>query len=313
MHQFSHTDAIAANNKVFDEDFAIKYENTEGMQVLSRIMAKIVLEFDVSGPRKTREESASLMGDPQTLSIGSKAQHSAPSEDFPYPLIRPGIKLMDFACGTGLFTQRLFPYLQGDSHTEVVGIDISRPFLDSFDKKAAANRSERLSISSYLYDIIDPAKQAELDAKFGGQFDVIVCTISYHHIENYRDVTKKLATFLRPGGWLLILDFYNEDVESCEQSENATNAVRHMGGLKVDSMNDTLGPYSGLINVSSARETRAHLWQKREFIENHLTKSVNEKMDAGELNSKLDASGDTVYLVEVSFILAVGQAGPTNK
>ena len=79
-----------------------------------------------------------------------------------------------------------------------------------------------------------------------------------------------------------------------------------MGGLKVDALNKTLGEYSNLANVSSAREARVYLWQEQPFIEHHLPGEINEKLKNNQLRSKI-SNGTTVYLVETSLILAIGQ------
>ncbi|CAL1217629.1 unnamed protein product [Candida parapsilosis] len=162
-------------------------------------------------------------------------------------------------------------------------------------------------MKSYEYDVLDSNIQPEL-TKFNNYFDFIFSTISYHHIHNYQQVTKKLVDFLKPGGWMFIIDFYNEDVEDIDETDerSLSNEVQHMGGLKIDKLNHTLGEYSGLVNVSSAREFRANLWQPDVFIRSHSTKAMVDKMNDGELESK-EIEGQMNYLVETSFIFAIGQ------
>ncbi|CAL1206013.1 unnamed protein product [Candida parapsilosis] len=162
-------------------------------------------------------------------------------------------------------------------------------------------------MKSYEYDVLDSNIQPEL-TKFNNYFDFIFSTISYRHIHNYQQVTKKLVDFLKPGGWMFIIDFYNEDVEDIDETDerSLSNEVQHMGGLKIDKLNHTLGEYSGLVNVSSAREFRANLWQPDVFIRSHSTKAMVDKMNDGELESK-EIEGQMNYLVETSFIFAIGQ------
>lgn len=61
-----------------------------------------------------------------------------------------------------------------------------------------------------------------------------------------------------------------------------------------------------MVNVSSAREFRANLWQPDVFIRSHSTKAMVDKMNNGELESK-EIDGQMNYLVETSFIYAIGQ------
>ncbi|KAK6459589.1 methyltransferase [Scheffersomyces xylosifermentans] len=306
-----HKEAIAANLKAFTADFATKYDKLDAINALSMLAAKSMLEFDPSKPRKTKKESEPVRGDPSKPFSGFTVENTLPdpstfAEKFPHSAFKPGMKLMDFACGTGLVTMKLAPYLQKKGVlTEVVGVDINKDFLARFNSKAQDVVSDELSIKSHVYDILDPEVQSELDEKFGAKFDVIICTYSYHHLDSYRDVTKKLASFLRPGGWIYIVDFYNEDLEKNWQTADPGSSVRHMGGLKVDVLNDTLTNFCGLTNASSAREGRAKLWQPKVFIESHTTQDTIDKLARDELPSKDDGE---VYLIDNSYIMAVAQA-----
>lgn len=315
MTEDQHKLAIEANIKVFDSKMAEDYDKRDAMQFLSIFFAKSLLEFDVSSPRKTPEESNKLVGDPEQANNGFSPDKSLPDPDtfgtqFPYSVFKPGMKMMDFACGTGILTQYFAPYLATnlDQTSDIIGVDINSTFLAKYNEKASHVNAtyDGVAMTSYLCDILDPTAQ-QVVSQFEGAMDLITCTLSYHHIDNYEKVTQKLATFLRPGGWLFIVDFYNEDVEtSVSATKSASEAVRHMGGLKVDALNKTLGEYSNLTNVSSAREARVYLWQEQPFIEHHLPDEINEKLKNKQLRSKI-SNGTTVYLVETSLILAVGQ------
>ena len=316
----AHKQAIEENKRAFDEAFAKKYEKRESHNLLSFLFVKHILEFDLSLPikRKSVKESEAILGDGHLPLNGFTRENTLPDpstylEKYPKSIIRPGMKLLDFACGTGMVTELFVPYLTGDddvSKSEIVGIDIGPTFLSYFNKRAAKLSNNKVSMKSYEYDVIDPNVQTEL-TKFNNYFDFIFSTISYHHIHNYQQVTKKLAEFLRPGGWMFIIDFYNEDVEEVDDSyisenRDVAHGVQHMGGLKIDKLNHTLGDLAGLINVSSAREFRTTLWQPREFIINHSTQATVEKMNAGALESK-EVDGEVNYLIETSLIYAIGQ------
>ncbi|KAF7294563.1 Methyltransf-11 domain-containing protein [Mycena indigotica] len=49
---------------------------------------------------------------------------------------------------------------------------------------------------------------SELD---GDKFDVVVCSAAYHHLESIEATTGVLAFFLKPGGYLLVVDFTTSD------------------------------------------------------------------------------------------------------
>lgn len=308
----SHNDAIAANLEEFSADFATWYDGLDTTKALSLLFSKILLEFDINRKRKTLEESSKVLGnpDPKMEAIGFNMADSLPNIDefktkYPHSLFKPGIKILDFACGTGIVTQYLAPYLEDkEEKSEIVGIDISEGLLKTFDRRAKKmEKFEGVSVESCQADILDP----NFDHDYEGQFDVIYSTIAYHHIENYQEATKKLVSYLRPGGWLFIIDFYNEDVESTERDPPVTASVRHMGGLKIDTLNHTLEEYSHLTNVSSAREIRTFVWEPAPFIESHSTTEYIEKLHSNSLRSKKGTNGEDLYLIEASIILAIGQ------
>ncbi|KAI5948959.1 hypothetical protein KGF57_005022 [Candida theae] len=336
----AHQQAIAENKRAFDEAFAEKYEKRDSQILLSYLFVKHILEFDLSVPvkRKSLDESEPLLGDGHLPFNGFTRENTLPDPatyltKFPNSIFRPGMKMLDFACGTGMVTELFVPYLiggdaSGDNGTksEIVGIDIGPVFLKYFNDRAAKlNNDHQLSMKSYEYDVLDPEIEPEL-AQFNNHFDFIFSTISYHHIHNYEQVTTKLADFLKPGGWMFIVDFYNEDVEQIDDDDDdddddaranahdrdVSHGVQHMGGLKINKLNRTLGDLAGLVNVSSAREFRTTLWQPRSFILNHSKQSMVDKMNAGELESR-DLDGEVNYLIETSLIYAIGQKPEKKK
>lgn len=298
----SHQHAVEANIRVFDQEFADNYDKRDSVQVITVASTRILLEFDTSNPtaRKSPEETSRAIEpskDPETL-----ADVATFATKFPHSAFKPGIKLMDFACGTGIVTEKLYPYLAGDKDTSIVGVDINEILLNSFDLKAKAAPAN-VHVESHVCDVL--TTEPEVQAKFESSFDVVICTMSYHHLENYRDITTTLATFLKKGGWLFIIDFYNEDVETEEpQAADEHSAVRHMGGLKISALNETLHE-SGLSNVSSAREVVVPIWQPRKFGETHSSKKALDDLNSGKLPSR-DGTTEKEYLIDTSLILSCG-------
>ncbi|CAI5759688.1 unnamed protein product [Candida verbasci] len=305
----NHKDTVDANLKLFNEELSAKYQQREAHNILPIYFIQHLLNFDLKAPRRTLDESSIILGDPDLPCNGLTIEKDLPDpktfiSEHPDTPFKPGAKILDFACGPGMVTELLAPYLKSSTKkSELIGMDINPIFLKSFEERAEKVNDENLTMKSYEYDILDDSIQDDLK-KFENYFDVIVCTISYHHIYNYEEVTKKLVTFLKKSGWLFIVDFYNEDVELKNAPANA--AVQHMGGLKTDKLNYVLGDYSGLKNVSSAREFRTWVWNDESFICSHMNESVLQDFKAGKLRSREDK--DMVeYLVPVSLIYAVGQ------
>uniref|UniRef100_A0A0W0F6D2 Methyltransferase domain-containing protein n=1 Tax=Moniliophthora roreri TaxID=221103 RepID=A0A0W0F6D2_MONRR len=90
------------------------------------------------------------------------------------PFDKESTTVMDFACGTGLVANVLVP------HSKVLtGIDISEGMINQFTQ-----RFEKQGLSSEK------------------------CSMAYHHFDpvTLLDTTKILASFIRPGGYLVIVD-----------------------------------------------------------------------------------------------------------
>ena len=182
-----------------------------------------------------------MIGDPEQPYNGFSPDKSLPDPhtfgtQFPGSVFKPGMKMMDFACGTGILTQYFAPYLatNSDQTSDIIGVDINSTFLAKYNEKASHVNAtyDGVAMTSYLCDILDPTAQ-EVVSQFEGSMDLITCTLSYHHIDNYEKVTQKLSTFLRPGGWLFIVDFYNEDVEtSCFRYQKCIRSCQTHGWLE---------------------------------------------------------------------------------
>ncbi|KAI0806738.1 S-adenosyl-L-methionine-dependent methyltransferase [Fomes fomentarius] len=103
---------------------------------------------------------------------------------------------MDYACGTGMVSQQLCQYVKS-----VVGIDISQASVDLYNAQAVNQGLEPEEMRAVCTEL--KGVPGELD---GIKFDVIVCCASYHHFPSIEDTTRVLASFLKPGGSLLVAD-----------------------------------------------------------------------------------------------------------
>lgn len=196
-------------------------------------------------------------------------------------------RLLDFACGTGIMIENIVKYFD-----EVVGADINENLLSIF--------SSRYKGKAYKIDIL----QESTDIL--GVFDVIVCTLAYHHLDDYEAITAKLAQLLVPGGKLFIVDLYNSDVEVMDprKSESVNNSVTHMGGLKKDSLKETLTKAGLKPDLKFA--LNQPIWQMADFIVNHGTQKLIDDYKSGKLESK-EIDGQTFYSFETDLVMAIGQ------
>lgn len=100
--------------------------------------------------------------------------------------VRPGHRVIDFACGTGTNLARL-----AGSGAELVGVDASEPMLEIARRKAPAAELVRGDVTAVS---LRPADRA-------------VCTYALSMIPDWEAALANFARHLRPAGVLVVLDF----------------------------------------------------------------------------------------------------------
>lgn len=106
--------------------------------------------------------------------------------------LAPGMKLLDYGCGTGLVTLALQPQVG-----EIVAADSSAGMLAALRGKIE---------SSGLPNVRTLPVDLEAEDLAEGGFDVIVSSMTLHHIQQADLVVRKLAQALVEGGLLAIAD-----------------------------------------------------------------------------------------------------------
>lgn len=125
-------------------------------------------------------------------------------------------ELLDFAAGTGLLAMLLAPRCKS-----VTALDQSEAMIQQLRNKLDAQTgADRISnIIPVVADILDQDSTSQ--QLRGKQFDVITCTNAYHHISDPKKVTQALARYLKPGGYLAVVDLIKT-----ERSVEIHNAPR---------------------------------------------------------------------------------------
>ncbi|KAJ6606223.1 S-adenosyl-L-methionine-dependent methyltransferase [Mycena vulgaris] len=130
---------------------------------------------------------------------------------------------MDYACGTGIVSRRLAPHCK-----TLLGVDISQGMVDQFNKGVESDGSPYLLVwgvslvSTEMRTGIPSDKMHAVRAELKGEepelegatFDVVLCSLAYHHITDIAAVTRVLAFFLKPGGTLLVVDYPKMDTST---------------------------------------------------------------------------------------------------
>ncbi|KAK0569165.1 hypothetical protein OC861_001201 [Tilletia horrida] len=134
-------------------------------------------------------------------------------------------ELLDFACGTGLTTSLLAPQCK-----HVVGVDLSQPMLDQFQAKL--NQQDSEPSASPLSSLASKIELVQADLLGSGEgkeklegrkFDVVLCTMSFHHFSDPMHATKVLSGYLKPGGKLAIVDFLQLQLSERDRGHDASH------------------------------------------------------------------------------------------
>lgn len=110
--------------------------------------------------------------------------------------LTPGMKVADVGAGTGLFLQPLVRAV--GRFGRVFAVDIAPDLLAFMDQRI---RDEGLSIAETVLCTETSAALAP------GSVDLVFTCDTYHHFEYPRSTLASLHEAIRPGGWLVIVDF----------------------------------------------------------------------------------------------------------
>jgi ubiquinone/menaquinone biosynthesis C-methylase UbiE len=111
--------------------------------------------------------------------------------------LKPGERVADLGSGPGYFTLR-FARVVGPSG-KVYGVDISREMLDYLAKQASAEHL--MNIQPVLAGPHDPKLPP-------ASVDVVFICDTLHHISDRATYYPLLLRALKPGGWLVNIDFH---------------------------------------------------------------------------------------------------------
>ena len=111
------------------------------------------------------------------------------------PLTRE-MEALDYGCGSGLVTLGLQPFVG-----RISGADSSQGMLDVLQGKLREKQ-----IGNVACQLLDLEKQG-LDRSY----DLIVSSMTMHHVQDVAALIGSLAAALKPGGWLALADLETED------------------------------------------------------------------------------------------------------
>ena len=125
--------------------------------------------------------------------------------------LAPDMDVLDFGCGTGLLTLQLQPHVQS-----ITGIDSSEGMLAILNEKIH-------------YGNILNVKTRQIDLDRGdvltGQYNLIISSMTLHHIRNVPALLAQFYQVLPPSGWIAIADLDPDGGKFHEDN----NGVFHFG------------------------------------------------------------------------------------
>lgn len=126
-----------------------------------------------------------------------RAQWQKPEEVVKNLSLKDGYVIADIGAGTGYFTRRFAEAVR--PHGTALGLDIEPAMVEYMREDA-----RKLNLDNYVSRRIKP-DNPELSPK---SVDVIFVCNTLHHIEDRVAYLRRLSTSLKPGGRVVIVDFY---------------------------------------------------------------------------------------------------------
>jgi 2-polyprenyl-3-methyl-5-hydroxy-6-metoxy-1,4-benzoquinol methylase len=129
-------------------------------------------------------------------------------------------KVIDFACGTGspdskaVLISGLISLNLLLSAKEIIGLDTSYGMVEVYNQKAVKEGVAE-KMKGRVIDVLG-LREEEVPADLK-EADVVVCSMAFHHIEDIGHTSRVLASLLKKGGHLFVVDLM--------QSEFATGSV----------------------------------------------------------------------------------------
>jgi ubiquinone/menaquinone biosynthesis C-methylase UbiE len=150
--------------------------------------------------------------------------------------VRPSaaMDVLDYGCGTGLVTLRLQPLVR-----TIVGADSSSGMLGMLESKA--KRQHLANVQTRLVDF-------EQGETLSGKFNLVVSSMTLHHVQDTALLFKQWYELLLPGGVLAVADLDTED----GSFHGDNTGVRHLGFDRI-----SLGGILRSAGFSSIRDTTA--------------------------------------------------------
>ena len=145
--------------------------------------------------------------------------------------LKPGLRVLDAGCGPGKITSILHEMIQPDG--TILGIDYSEERIHY----AKQHYGQKSGIDFQIHDLMEPLESL-------GMFDLIWVRffLEYFRAES-PDIVRSLTSYLKPGGYLCLLDLDHNCLNHYELPANMESVLFHLMDMLEQEYN--FDPYSG--------------------------------------------------------------------
>lgn len=109
----------------------------------------------------------------------------------------PELRVLDFGCGTGLLTLLAAPHVKS-----VLGVDTSHGMLGVLEAKAQAQ-----GVANVRTELLNVGDAPVIH----GEYDRIVSTMTFHHVEHVETLLRQFHERIAPGGQLYVADLDSDE------------------------------------------------------------------------------------------------------
>ncbi|KAN0063037.1 hypothetical protein ACQY0O_004200 [Thecaphora frezii] len=133
-----------------------------------------------------------------------------------------GFDVMDYAAGTGLIAMLLSPRVRS-----ITAVDLSPEMIGVLQSKLDAQPAEARidNVHPIAADLLDSVP-SQLQSR---RFDLVTCTMAYHHFADPVNVTQVLAGFVKQGGYFAVVDLVKADKDLSYEHQHDHHHHHHHG------------------------------------------------------------------------------------
>jgi ubiquinone/menaquinone biosynthesis C-methylase UbiE len=190
-------------------------------------------------PRNFNEAASSWDEEPRRVHLASEVAEAVKRE----VALSSDMDVLDYGCGTGLVSLFLQPLVRS-----ITGADTSDGMLEILRAKVTAQRL------SNVKTLLLEAGQESLPPE---SFDLVVSSMTLHHVEDLDTLLRDFYRVLRPGGLLALADLDTEDGSFhghvLSAAHSGFDRERMRGMLEVAGFKDTRAVTAAMLEKPDAQ------------------------------------------------------------